>query len=181
MLFLQKYKYPILTVFALIAVFYWLVEGGSVDQDKPFEQIKRPNAIINDTTINQDKDGKRIWTIDVKTIEIDSETDINTLIDVKGKLYRDDGAYLDVIAKGGTYDPNTGNVTLTGDVFAVYSEGWTLKCQKIDWIPGKNLIVAKEKVECEKTDLYISGDEIETDPDLAKIKITGNGTVIKRS
>lgn len=181
MLFLKKYRYVILGLIAFFALFYWIIEGGELVADKPLEQIKQSNTIIKDSSLTQDKDGKKSWDLDVKVIEIDTQTDINKLTDVKGKLFGEDGTTLDVTAKGGTYNPHTKEITLTGDVFAVYSKGWTLKCQNIQWLPDKNLIIAKEDVICEKQDLYISGDELQTDPQLVKMKITGNGTVIKRS
>lgn len=181
MLFIKKYRYVIIAMVALLAIFYWLIEGGTISQNKPFEDIKRPNAIIKDSKLNEDKDGKKVWELNAEIIEIDSETGVNKLTGVKGKLYRVDGTTITVTSKEGTYNPGTKHITLSGDVLAVYSEGWTLKCQFIEWIPEKNLILARDKVEVDKKDLYLAGDEMQTDPDLGKIEITGNGIVKKRS
>ena len=179
--FLKKYRYMLMAVVALLALFYWIVEGGDSASDKPFEQVKQANMVVKDTSLVEEKDGQKSWILDVGEIEIDRETDLNMLKGVKGKLFGENGETLDITAKGGTFNPQTREIVLTGDVLAVYSKGWTLKCQKIQWIPNEQTIIAKDSVECEKEGLYIAGDEIQTDPNLVKIKVTGNGTVIKRS
>ena len=180
MLMLKKYRYIILAVIGVILLLYWLIEGGSVDEN-PVKPAKQPNTIINDANLSEEKDGKRLWEIKAKKIEIENDVaGINKMTDVKGTLYREDGTKIDVTSEGGEYVPTSKEVTLTGNVVVVYSEGWVLKSQILNWNPATNMITASDKASFEKDDVYAEGDKMETDKEAAKVKITGNATVIKR-
>jgi len=174
---LKKYKIAILAVVALIAFFYWLFADSSVNPLTP--ETTKPNAIIRGNTLLEEKDGKKSWELYVDEIEVTSEGKENILTGIKGKLYRDNGTSIEITAKKGTYNTESKKIVLTGDVVANYSEGWVLKCQEIFWEPDKSMILAKDKVEFVKGDLQVFGDQVETDRELEKIKITGNG-ILKR-
>ncbi len=176
---LRKYRYFFLAGLGFVLIMYWLISGDALFSVKDVT-VKIPNAIIKDSILTEDKkDGNRNWELTVDQIEIDISTKINTLTGVKGRLYREDGVVINVTSKGGLYNPQTRQVTLTGDVLASDSEGRTLKCQQITWLPGDNSITATGSVEFKKEGLLASGDKIETDRALDKIKITGNGVVKK--
>lgn len=179
MLILKKYKYIILALISMLLLMYWLIEGGD-SSDKPLTSIKQPNTIINDAQLFENKDGKPVWEMKAKKIEIESDTNINKMTDVKGTFFREDGTKIDAESKGGVYDPASKEITLTGDVLVVYSEGWVLKSQKLNWNPSTNMITASDKASFDKGDVYAEGDKMETNKEATKIKITGNGTVIRR-
>lgn len=173
---LPKYKYWLLAVVVLATLAYWMVYGGELfTMKKIVEQL--PNPVIMNTTMVEDKDGKRSWEITADRVEIDAAKDLNMLTGVKGKIYRADGTHIDVRSDSGTYNTKSREAQLVGKVFAVYSGDGTLKCDKIVWTPAKNSIVATGKVELKTPRFFASGDKMETDRDVIKMKITGNGFV----
>ncbi len=173
---IKKYKYFLLSAAVLAGIMYWLIYGGDLITFKSVA-TQLPNAIIKNANFSEDKDGKRSWELAADQVEVDSGKNINILTGVKGKLYRADGTVVDVKAKGGIYNMTTKEVQLKGDVLAVYSGGGTLKCEEITWAPAGNSIVATGKVEIKNDRFEASGDKIETDRELIKMKITGNGMV----
>lgn len=174
---LKKYKIAILAVGVLVAFFYWLLSDSAVIPLAADDS--RPNAIIRGNTLMEEKDGKKNWVLYVEEIEIDSETNENILRGVKGTLYRENGTSIEVVAQTGCFNTESKKIILTGNVVATYLEGWVLKCDEVRWEPDKSTIFAKGKVHFVKGDLQVFGDEVETDRELDKVKITGNG-IVKR-
>jgi hypothetical protein len=158
---------------------YWLLweeePAGRRAQDR---DGGAQNIVMTGGEIIENQDGEKVWELKAESIEIDEKTSQNILAGVKGKLYRKAGGTIDIAAGGGTYSPGIAQIQLSGGVVAVYSEGWTLKCQEISWASAENLIVAKGGAEFAKGDLWVQGDEIITDRELMKIKVAG-GSVRK--
>jgi len=162
----------------LAALFYWLVEGGDI-----LPAATRATSPLLPTitggTLSEEKDGKKNWLFNVQQIQMDMKNQQSLLTGIDGKIYRPGGGVIEVTAQSGLYNQKTKEVTLDGGVTARYSEGWTLGCQKMSWTPASDLVVASGKVEITKENLFIAGDLIESDHQLAKVKITGNGLVRK--
>lgn len=175
---LKKYKIAIAAVIVLIGFFYWLLSDSQIvpllEEDKNL-----PKAIMKGNTLLEDKDGKRSWELYVEEIEVDTKSNENILTGIKGKLYRENGTVIEIVAKNGRFNTESREVTLTGDIVASYSEGWQLKCRELNWNPNQGFIVAKGSVDVTKDNLQITGDEIEADRDMEKIKINGNAIVKK--
>jgi LPS export ABC transporter protein LptC len=172
---LRKYRYILLLAALLFAVLYWLIEGGSPAPAGRRREAGTANIVVTGGDIVEEKDGKRIWEIAAKTIEIDGETGSNTLSDAKIKFYRESGGTIDVAAGRGVYVPKTSEIFLSGGVVAVYSEGWRLKCQEARLDFAKNTVSAQGGAEFTKDDLFVYGDEIQADRELTKIKVAGGG------
>ena len=162
----------------LIALFYWLIEGGGITPPTRTPDAP-PVPVITDGVLSEEKDGKKTWLLNAKQIQMDVKAGKNLFTDVDGTLYRPDGGTISVTAQNGLYDQTTGEVILTGAVDARYSEGWTLNCHNLHWTPAADLIVASGQVEIVKDGLFISGNRIETDRGLIRVKITGDGKVRK--
>ncbi len=180
MLFLKRHKYIILAAIFLLATMYWLIEGGTVNDKKIQTPKTTPNAIIKEGELSEEKNGKKVWELKAKTIEFDSNQNQSNLTDIVAKLYREDGTYIDVTSKNGIYDTQNKKITLHGDVLAVYSQGWTLKCQKLEWSQSGKTIEASTNVELVKGDVVALGDKIQTDDDFKQFKLAGNAVVERR-
>ncbi|MDR3348316.1 MAG: LPS export ABC transporter periplasmic protein LptC [Acidaminococcales bacterium] len=172
---LKKYRYIMIAAALAIAVVWWLLEGGPVGPPSGHREVGAANIVMTGGRIAEEKDGKKIWEMTAETIEIDSKTGQNTLIGVKGRLYRQAGGAIDIAAGGGTYDPENAEIFLSGGVTAVYSEGWRLKCREIKWDSAKGLISARGDAEFTKDGLLVYGSEIQADRELTKIKVAGGG------
>jgi LPS export ABC transporter protein LptC len=173
-------KYWQIFIAAALALFaaYWLTAGDSSEPRVGERDDDSKNIVMTGGEISESKDGEKAWDLTAETIEIDEKTNRNVLTGVKGKLYRKAGGTIDITAGRGIYTPDTAEILLFDGVVAVYSEGWTLKCREISWASEENLIVAKGGAEFTKDDLFVQGDEIQTDRELIAIKVTG-GSVRK--
>ena len=169
-----------LFLIVIAAFFYWIIEGGDLvpKNDTP-QNDKKPSTVVENASFFEDKDGRRVWEITADIMQIDGATTFNTLKGVKGKFFQDDGAFIEIVSKEGTFNPANKEITLSGDVLATYSQGWKLKCQHFLWEPEKELLTASKEVEFTKDGLLVKGDKIESNKTMEKIKVTGNGFIQK--
>ena len=158
----RHYKKALLAAVLLLAVFYWLIEGGEVDISA-IRPVRPPNVTMTDSVVVEDKDGKRSWELRAQKAELDVLAGKSMLTGVTGKFYRPAGGVIDFAAKGGLYDQKTKEITLTGDVAARYSEGWTLDCQHLVWSPADGSIVASGESKFHKEWLFVAGDRIQSE------------------
>ena len=101
------------------------------------------------------------------------------LKDIKGKIYRNDGSYLDVTAESGSTVIGENNFALEGKVQAVLSSGGKLLADKVAWQQDKEEITASGNVKMYKDEWFASADKAVTTSAFKKLKLTGNARVEK--
>ena len=130
-------------------------------------------------SIIEEKDGKKIWELAAETIEIDVNTKNIMLKNIKGTFYQDNGGKIDITAPAAMMDNNTKDITMTGKVNAKASDGATFVAQETRWLGKEQLFYGTGDVVVTKDDTVMSGDKIESDKNMVKIKVSGHGKIIK--
>ena len=127
----------------------------------------------------EEKDGKRLWEFSAGTATLDEATKKIYLTAVKGTLYRDDGSSVTLIANKGVADTVSKDVFLEGEVL-VKSEGddASFTAPNVRWAGQQRWLFADGGVKLVQRDTVISGDKLESDVAMEKIKVRGNAKVV---
>ena len=76
-------------------------------------------------------------------------------------------------------DSKTKNIVMTGKAQAVASDGATFSAQEIRWMGQQQRFYGTGDVLLTKDHTVMSGDNIESDANMAKIKVSGHAKVIE--
>ena len=150
------------------AIIAWLMFGGSapVNVNMGDGVSAKFNASLKNSVIKREKDGKMLWEFTVGEVINDKTKNQAVLKDVKGKVYRNDGSYLDITAERGSAVIDGNNFALEGKVQAVLSSGGKLLADKVAW-------------QQDKDEWFASADKAITTSAFKKLKLTGNARVEK--
>ncbi len=159
----------------------WLMFGGSapVNVNMGDGVSAQFNASLKNSVIKREKDGKMLWEFTVGEVINDKTKNQAILKDVKGKVYRNDGSYLDITAEKGSAVLDGNNFALEGKVQAVLSSGGKLLADKVSWQQDKEIITATGHVKLYKDEWFASADKATTTSAFKKLKLTGNAKVEK--
>lgn len=138
-----------------------------------------PSLTFNGSTVVEQNDGKKLWELSAETIQVDSRTQKVRLINFKGIVYREQGGQLELIAREAFYDPKTKDVTMDGDVKATSSDGPMFTAAQARWAGNDRRIYGSGGITVTREDTVITGNQIESDVNLEKVKVQGNARVIK--
>jgi LPS export ABC transporter protein LptC len=131
------------------------------------------------STLVEEKDGKRQWELTADKIEVDPNTQNADLTGIKGTFYRENGGKIDMTAAHALVDSKTHDVVLDGDIKAVSSDGAAFAAPKARWVNGRQYIYGSGGVRLTRQDTVITGDELESDANLEKVKVSGNAHIIR--
>ena len=98
---------------------------------------------------------------------------------IKGKVYRKDGSYLDIVAEKGQAALNKNDFAVEGNVKAVLNTGGELYADKVAYNQAKELITATGHVKLVKEPYTAMGDWAQTTSAFQKLKLKGNAKVTK--
>lgn len=163
---------------ALIA---WLMLGGEkpVNVNLGNGVSAQLNPSLKDSVLHREKDGKLLWEFTVAEVVNDRSNNTAYLKGIKGKVYRNDGSFIDVVADKGTAEASKNDFSLEGNVKAVLNTGGELYADKITWKQNQELILANGHVKLVKDEWTATGDEAETTSAFRKLKMKGNAKVEK--
>lgn len=130
-------------------------------------------------TISEEKDGRKVWQLTAETIEVNADTSNVTLKNVTATFFQADGKQVVLTAPVGSLDHQSKNISLSGTVQAKSSEGATFSAQDAQWIANDGKMIANGQVKLTRDDTVVTGDKLETDGKLEKIKVQGNAHVVK--
>lgn len=118
------------------------IEGAEDEQ-----KVDAKGIIITET-----KEHKKYFEIFGETGHYSNDHSIATLNNVIGNFYKDNEVAMSFQATKGSYDENSGIITLTNNVFIVLKDNTSLKADKLTWYgSGKetvaegNIVIQKEK------------------------------------
>lgn len=172
-----------LSLFILIAgVFYYFIREEPIIPKADKQEAKQSPANTLSyigSTLVEEKDGKRQWELTADKIEIDAATQDVNLTNLKGILYKENGEKIDLTAAHALVNNQTRNITMDGAVKAVASDGAVFTAQKADWVSGNRRFYAYGDVIMTRQDTVITGQKLESDGNLEKIKVSGNAHVKK--
>ena len=107
-------------------------------------------------------DGKKVWEFTVEEVEQIKSSGEAVLKGVKGKIYREDGSVLEVVAGGGKVKNEAKDFELNDKVVAVLSSGGKLTAESIRWQQTEDVITASGNVRLLKDDTLATGDKAVT-------------------
>lgn len=181
----MKNKKVILSIAAGIVVagslIAWLMLGG----DKPVNVnlgkgvSAQLNASLKNSVLQREKDGKKLWEFTVAEVINDKAQNMAYLKGIKGKVYRKDGSYLDIVAEKGQAALNKNDFAVEGNVKAVLNTGGELYADKVAYNQAKELITATGHVKLVKEPYTAMGDWAQTTSAFQKLKLKGNAKVTK--
>lgn len=181
----MKNKKVILAVLAGLVVagviIAWLMLGGNKPVTvKPGNGVNaQVNASLKNSVLQREKDGKKLWEFTVEEVVNDKGKNKAYLKGIKGKIYRDDGSYIDISAEKGTAEINKNDFSLEGKVTAILNTGGELYADKITWNQTKELITASGNFKMHKDAYTATADNAETTSAFKNIKLKGNAKVEK--
>ena len=159
----------------------WLMLGG----DKPVNVnlgkgvSAQLNASLKNSVLQREKDGKKLWEFTVAEVINDKAQNMAYLKGIKGKVYRKDGSYLDIVAEKGQAALNKNDFAVEGNVKAVLNTGGELYADKGAYNQAKELITATGHVKLVKEPYTAMGDWAQTTSAFQKLKLKGNAKVTK--
>ena len=159
----------------------WLMLGG----DKPVNVnlgkgvSAQLNASLKNSVLQREKDGQKLWEFTVAEVINDKAQNMAYLKGIKGKVYRKDGSYLDIVAEKGQAALNKNDFAVEGNVKAVLNTGGELYADKVAYNQAKELITATGHVKLVKEPYTAMGDWAQTTSAFQKLKLKGNAIVTK--
>lgn len=158
----------------------WLMFGGEAPVNNPVQKDNiGANAKVRNSTLAREVDGKKVWEFTVDEVEQIKSSGEAVLKGVKGKIYREDGSVLEIVAGGGKVKNEAKDFELNNKVTAILSSGGTLTAESIRWQQKEDIITASGAVRLLKDDTLATGDKAVTSSAFEKLKLEGHAEVQK--
>ena len=161
------------------AIIGWLMFGGEAPKNPENLASNVASAIVRNTTVNREQDGKKLWEFSVEQLESISGSGEAVLKGVKGKIYREDGSEIIVEAGGGRINNDDKNFALDRGVKATLSTGGEITAEEIAWNQKDDVITASGKVKVVKDEHTALADKIVTSSKFDYFKLSGHAEVQK--
>ncbi|WP_425058583.1 hypothetical protein SCACP_32400 [Sporomusa carbonis] len=152
--------------------------GNMSPSPEPTAAQSPANITFAGSSVIEEQDGKRLWELSADTIEADPNSKVVYLTNLKGVFYQKKGGKIDLIARQGVLDTKTGNISLQGDVKATASDGAEFTAPEARWAGETKTFTGAGGITMTRGDTVITGDKIETDANMEKVKVQGKAKVI---
>lgn len=176
------YFYILGALLLAVLIIAWLMFGGKSPMEVSLDKgVKaRFSATLKDSDIQREKDGKLLWKFHVKEAVNDQVERKAILKGITGRVYREDGTYIDVSADTGEMTANQQDFMLKDHVLAVHSgDGSKLMADMITWNQPKEIITGIGHVQMWHGQWYAQGDKAITTSAFKKLRLVGNAKVEK--
>ena len=167
-----------LCIAAVIAggLYYFLREEPLTDTR---QEAVTTRMAFSGSKLTEDQDGKRIWELTARVMEVDPKTRWVYLTDLDGVLFRADGTHIIVTAKNAVVDPQTRNLEMSGSINMKASDGPTFTAEKGRYVAKDRKIFATGSIRATKDDYVLTANELETDDKFDKIVVKGKARIVK--
>lgn len=149
----------------------------------PQAQEEKDNTAANVTfagsSIVEQLDGKKQWEITAETVQVNPNTKKAQLLNFKATLYRQDGSKIDLVGRQAEFDTKTKDIDMSGDIKATASDGAVFTAAQGRWSNGERRFYGSGGITLTREDAIVTGDRIESDEHLEKVKVSGNARVLK--
>jgi len=175
---MKKNFFWVFTLFIILG----LSSCGKEKLEKPKVSGRKsfPEQAIENFTLTHTSQGEKKWELEADRAEIYKREGKTIVQKLKIKFY-DQGKITSVlIAREGELHSQSGDMEVRGDVVVTSEEGTTLKTESLKWDANRNKIVTDDLVRQEKGDTIITGQGLESDPELEKVVIKKNVKVIHK-
>ena len=151
----KKKKAYVLAILGVTFVMLWaFISAGVITSSFNRAQLKnKENEQKVDAVgviITETKEGKKYFEIYGETGHYSNDHSIATLNNVIGNFYKDNEVVMSFQSSKGTYDENTGVITLFENTYIVLKDGISLKTDKLTWSGSDKETVAEGNVVIKK-------------------------------
>ena len=157
-------------------LYYFLREEPLTDTR---QEAVTTRMAFSGSKLTEDQDGKRIWELTARVMEVDPKTRWVYLTDLDGVLFRADGTRIVVTAKNAVVDPQTRNLEMSGSINMKASDGPTFTAEKGRYVAKDRKIFATGSIRATKDDVVLTANELETDDKFDKIVVKGKARIVK--
>ena len=176
--------YLTVAVLALLiagGLYYFMQEEDTVPapSDTAEDESLPANMTFSGSSLIEQRDGKKIWEITAGTITIEPNTKNILLSDMKAIFYQDDGQTVEMLAPFATIDRKTRDIVMTGGIFSHTSDGAEFRAQQVRYGADDHQFFGSGGIELVRDDTRLTGDELEGDTELIKVKVKGNARIVK--
>ena len=175
-------KYKILIVICVgffVGVVVWAI-STTPTEPPPSEKIEPPSKMTYETNnIVEEKNGVKLFELNSGKMMVDAITQNIELEDVQAKFYQTDGTTVELTAKSGNYNQQSGVIHVEGEVKVIDGKGAKLFSDKLDWFNETEILIASENVKISREDMRAYGDRAEATNGLRHFKLKGNARVLR--
>ena len=168
---------------AVIAVFIaftaWTVFSIPDAPPVTADSEKTKEMEYGENTIREEIGGKLLWELTTSSTAMDIKTQSTTFKDAKGKYYFPDGKVLTLTAPEGSYDSKTKNIKLKGGVTATMTDDTKLTSKELEWVSGKDRLVATGEARVSQPGMYLEADRVESWNQFQEFQATGHAHLVK--
>ncbi|MCC5464174.1 LPS export ABC transporter periplasmic protein LptC [Pelosinus baikalensis] len=168
-------------IIILVSGLYYFLKDEPLAQappEEPKDQQTSKLAYVGNSIVEQ-KDGKPLWELKAEFIEIDVDTKNVQLKNLVGTFYQEKGGKIEITAPEAFVDSKTKDITMSVKVQATASDGTTFTANEARWSSTDQKVYGSGNVILTKDDTVLTGDKIESDSNMEKIKVFGNAKVVK--
>lgn len=166
-------------VLLLVGGVYYFTQNESGNPPQTAQESGDAKPVFVGNQIIEEDHGKRLWELVAERIEIDPDTKKARMFNLKGIFYKEDGGTIEITAPEATMDNNTKDILMSGNVKAVANDGATFTAREARWDGKQRYFYGTGGVTLTKEDTVITGDQIESDANMEKVKVEGNARVVK--
>jgi lipopolysaccharide export system protein LptC len=150
-----------------------LRERGSSEKKTEVPKVTEEAANMRMETIQlvEDKDGRRTWELEAKSVHQYEEQNVMALEDVKFTFYAKEGKSFVVTGNTGKFHQDSKNMELVGDVVMVSNDGYRLKTHSVAYDHSQRKVVSSDPVEIEGDQFQLKGQGMLVDMEAKTFKI----------
>ncbi len=164
---------------AFIAFTAWTVFSIPDAPVTKTDPAKTREMEYGENTIREEIGGKLLWELTTSSSSMDVKTQSTTFKDAKGKYYFPDGKVLTLTAPEGSYDSKTNNIKLKGGVTATSTDDTKLTSKELEWVSGKDCLVATGEARVSQPGMYVEADRIESWNEFQEFRATGHAHLVR--
>ncbi|VBB09281.1 lptc yrbk: lps export abc transporter periplasmic protein lptc [Lucifera butyrica] len=181
---MKKTTYVVISCILLLLAggLYYFLKDVPLPSPQPPQQAETGPKVVasfNGNTITEENAGKKVWDISADSIEMTQDGNTAVMKNIKAVFYKQDGGKVNLVAPQGTMDMKTKNMKLEGDIKATSTDGDTFTVRQIQYIAKERHFYGTGNVRWTRGDLVMTGDTIDSDADMQKIRVKGHALVRK--
>ncbi len=175
----KRKRVYIIAIFLFVFVMAWaFISAGVITANFNRDKVKgtqdEQKVDAKGIIITETKEGKKYFEIYGETGHYSNDHSIATLNNVIGNFYKDNEVAMSFQSSKGTYDENTGVITLYENTYIVLKDGVSLKTDKLVWSGSDKETVAEGHVVINKNkEMSSVADKCVIGIDYEKFKILG--------
>ena len=137
------------------------------------------NITFFGSKIVEQQDGKKQWEVEAESVQMNPGTNRAQLINFQATLYRADGSKLHLVGRQAELDTKTRDIHMSGDIKATNSDGAVFTSATARWAAKERKFFGGGGITMTRGDTVVTGDRVEGDEQLEKVKVFGNARAVK--